>query len=157
MLQIPEFLKLLFFTKSHKCKKHGQLEGYSGRQCVLKISNRVPLRHGCAPDPIPWEIITPSCGPTMLWLLSVLSLQQFLRWKLKHVFILKSYLSWTIETSFQNNIPMKKTFLHHPARHTLEQPSARQLPRLLGKPKHPILAGALTVFNWMLSPDSLSK
>ncbi len=105
----------------------------------------------------PKRKITLWCGLTILWLLPVLSLQKFLRWKLKHVFILKSYLSWTIETSFQNNIPMKKTFLHHPPRNTLEQPSAHQLPRLLGKPKHPILAGALTVFNWILSPDSLSK
>ncbi len=75
--------------------RNEQLEGYSARQCVvLKISNGAPIQH----DPNTSEIITHRCDLAMFWLFSVISLQQFIRWKfwnyvcgIKHVFIINHF------------------------------------------------------------------
>ncbi len=53
---------------------------------ILKIFNGAPIPDGWPTDPITTEIITSQCGLTMTCLFSVISLQQFLRWKFRYMF-----------------------------------------------------------------------
>ncbi len=84
MLQIPEVCSSRNLTSGrNNGERNKLLEGYSA---ILKISNGAPIQDGWLTDPTTTEIITARCGLTMFWLLFVISLQQFVRWKFCNMF-----------------------------------------------------------------------
>ncbi len=52
----------------------------------LKIFNGASIQDGWPKDPITTEMITPRCGLTLIWLFTVISLQQFLWCKFRNMF-----------------------------------------------------------------------
>ncbi len=88
MLHIPEFLNFCssrnLTSGRNNGRRNGQWEGYSTGQYVFW---RPPTVRQFKMAPITTEIITPRYGLTMFWLFSVISLQYFLRWEFRNIFL----------------------------------------------------------------------
>ncbi len=81
----------LFFTKSYKWKKQRWKKWTTGRlfRETMRFWRSTTVRQfhdGWLTNPITTEIITSRCGLTLTCLFSVISLQQFLRWKFRNMF-----------------------------------------------------------------------
>ncbi len=72
----------------------GNCEATPRDNVLLKISNVMPIQDGWPTDPIAAKIITSRCGLTISWLFSVISLQQFLRWKFRYLLTCLLYLTY---------------------------------------------------------------
>ncbi len=74
--------EVVSFTKSYKWKK----QRWKNWTTILKIPNGAPIQDGWATDPITTEIIPSRYSLKMIYLFSVISMQQFLRWKFRNMF-----------------------------------------------------------------------